>query len=162
VFTWADGVMQDIGTLLPAGTDFLRSTQSGSILVTGFGLGINNHGQIAGATTCVLIQCTFGQLHGALLTDSVQPTCTAGAVGTTPTGLKVLTVTVQDLGSGLRSLRVVSAANAVVVTPPIHLATPRPAVVTATQTTADVAFGFQLEVTDVAGRRTTCTFSQPG
>ncbi len=122
------------GHFTPAGPPLAAST-----LVTG---DFNGDGRLDFATP------------GSVLLQSTGPLCSLTGIVAGPP--KQLQVTMQDIGSGLNTIQLVSAVNATVDLPPFTPGTTSPVVVTATKVdqsgTSDVAF----TVKDMAGNSITC------
>ena len=158
VFSYGDGAIQDIETLLPPGTSFSKDNWIGREKAPG--LGLNDLGTIVGAAPCTPTEFCVSAQHAYKLTDTVAAVCEAGSTGVTGGGTKYVRVVVQDRGSGLRGIHVLQSANANVEIAPFQVATPKEEVVTLTQRKTGVPFGARLDVADVAGNVATCAFSQ--
>ncbi|MFZ0390232.1 MAG: T9SS type A sorting domain-containing protein [Calditrichia bacterium] len=86
--------------------------------------------------------------------DNTAPTCELTAMNPGPP--LSIEVTVQDGQSGLASINVVKAKNAVVSSPVFSVGTTGPVVVTATKIDNSQGASVVLETIDVAGNSTTC------
>jgi probable HAF family extracellular repeat protein len=150
VFTYADGVMQDLQDLLPAGLDFFAGPRLP-------GLGVNDRGQIAGNSTCRVGECS-GKPHAFLLTDTAPPSCQLAGSGVDHLGRKTLQIEISDRGSGLLDIQVAGTKNASVFFAPFVRGTPRKVVVFVTQTGANKHFSARLSATDVGQNAASCSF----
>jgi len=87
--------------------------------------------------------------------DTVKPTCSATLTAGPP---QQLTITVQDVGSGLASLVVTESANADTVVPPFSPGTTAPVIVTATKIDQTQTAVVRLVATDSDGNKQFCYF----
>jgi hypothetical protein len=86
--------------------------------------------------------------------DTTPPSCALTAVIAGPP--KQLQITVQDTGSGLKTVQVTESSNATVAVPPFTVGTTSPLVVVATKIDQTQGASVGLQVTDVAGNVTSC------
>jgi len=157
VFTYGDGVMQDVDALAPAGTSFSKDNSFGR--EKGPGLSLNDYGTLVGSGACTPTEFCSGRQHAYKLTDTVQPTCelvSTRAAG----GRRYMQLVVQELGSGLRTIHVLEASNAAVEVASFQPATPREVAVTVTQKDVRLGFAVKLEAADIAGNSVACIFSK--
>lgn len=90
--------------------------------------------------------------------DPTPPTCTASV--TTSGGQQMISITVQDLESGIETI-VPTSVNATAVLPTWSVGTPDSLVVTGTRTDTSQPGSITLVVTNVAGLSSTCTANAP-
>jgi hypothetical protein len=83
-------------------------------------------------------------------------TCVLSSSGTDAAGWQFIRITAQDKASGLQSIRVAHVSNATVQVPTFPIGTPSPVAAVATKQNQTLPTHVTLQVTNVAGRTTTC------
>jgi hypothetical protein len=147
--------MQDLTELVAPEVDLPSSANW--VRLGGSVVGINDLGQIAGHYTCTVGVCV-GVGHAVMLTDGAPPTCQVVANGTGSDGRRFIQIAIQDIGSGLAQIKIVSSSNAFVQTPAFTPSTPRSQTVLVRQKSARSLFSIRLTVADIGGNSTTCNF----
>ncbi len=101
------------------------------------------------------------QLEGAFSgsTDTTPPSCTLS--GTNPGPPASIDIETQDSGSGIATINVLVASNAVVTIPAFTSGTTSPVVVNAEQIVDTFPSMVELETIDVEGNTSTCAFTIP-
>jgi hypothetical protein len=102
------------------------------------------------------LQSATAQKHWTTGVETTPPTCKLTKTGTNAAGKKFIEVTVQDTGSGLGSVLVVTSVNSNTVVPPFTVGTTSPVVITSTKIDQTKSAQVALNVTDVAGNAVAC------